>query len=87
MAILVTGGSGFIGSHTVLELQEAGYDVVVIDNLSNSTEKSLKRVEELSGKPVKFYKIDIRDREGLEGLFRQEQIDSCIVAPSRFQMD
>ena len=78
MAILVTGGSGFIGSHTVVELQDAGYEVVVIDNLSNSTEKALKRVEQITGKSVKFYKLDIRDREGLEELFEKEQIDSCI---------
>ena len=78
MSVLVTGGSGFIGSHTVVELQEAGYDVVVIDNLSNSTEKSLQRVQEITGKPVKFYKVDIRDREGLEKVFAEEQIDSCI---------
>ena len=78
MSVLVTGGSGFIGSHTVVELQEAGYDVVVIDNLSNSTEKSLQRVQEITGKPVKFYKVDIRDREGLEKVFATEQIDSCI---------
>jgi len=56
MAILVTGGAGFIGSHTVVELQNAGYDVVVLDNLSNSSEKSLERVEKITGKPVKFYK-------------------------------
>ena len=78
MAVLVTGGSGFIGSHTVVELQEAGYDVVVIDNLSNSTEKSLKRVEQITGKSVKFYKLDIRDRKGLEELFSKEKIESCI---------
>ena len=78
MAVLVTGGAGFIGSHTVVELQEAGYDVVVIDNLSNSTDKSLQRVQEITGKPVKFYKVDIRDREGLEKVFEAENIDSCI---------
>ena len=78
MSVLVTGGSGFIVSHTVVELQEAGYDVVVIDNLSNSTEKSLQRVQEITGKPVKFYKVDIRDREGLEKVFAAEKIDSCI---------
>lgn len=78
MSILVTGGTGFIGSHTVVELQNAGYDVVVIDNLSNSSEKCLKRVEEITGKPVKFYKLDIRDREGLEELFNKESIESCI---------
>ena len=62
MAILVTGGAGFIGSHTVVELQTAGYDVVVLDNLSNSSEKSLERVQKITGKPVKFYKTDILDR-------------------------
>lgn len=78
MAILVTGGAGFIGSHTVVELQNAGYDVVVVDNLCNSSEKSLERVKEITGKDVKFYKVDILDREGLEEVFAKEQIDSCI---------
>ena len=78
MAILVTGGAGFIGSHTVVELQNAGYDVVVLDNLSNSSEKSLERVEKITGKPVKFYKVDILDREGLNEVFEKENIDSCI---------
>ena len=62
--ILVTGGSGFIGSHTVLELLNKGYGVIVMDNLSNSSEESLCRVEKLTGKKVKFYETDIRDREG-----------------------
>ena len=78
MAILVTGGAGYIGSHTVVELQEAGYDVVVVDNLSNSSEKSLERVEKITGKPVKFYKTDILDREGLEEIFEKETIECCI---------
>ena len=78
MAILVTGGAGFIGSHTVVELQNAGYDVVVLDNLANSSEKSLERVEKITGKPVKFYKADILDREALENIFSKEKIDSCI---------
>ena len=56
MKILVTGGAGFIGSHTVVELQQAGYDVTVLDNLSNSSEKSLQRVESITGKNVPFYK-------------------------------
>ena len=59
MAILVTGGAGYIGSHTVVELQNAGYDVVVLDNLSNASEKALDRVSKITGKPVKFYKTDI----------------------------
>ena len=78
MAILVTGGAGYIGSHTVVELQNAGYDVVVLDNLSNSSEKSLERVEKLTGKPVKFYKADILDRDALNEVFDKEDIDSCI---------
>jgi len=78
MAVLVTGGAGFIGSHTVVELQNAGYDVVVIDNLANSSEKSLERVEAITGKKVPFYKVDILDREGLNKVFENEKIDSCI---------
>ena len=78
MAILVTGGAGFIGSHTVVELQQAGYDVVVMDNLSNSSEKSLERVTELTGKPVTFYKADLLDRASMEEIFEKETIDSCI---------
>ena len=78
MAILVTGGAGFIGSHTVIELQNAGYDVVVVDNLANSSEKSLERVEKITGKKVPFYKVDILDREGLNEVFAKEKIDSCI---------
>ena len=78
MAILVTGGAGYIGSHTVVELQNAGYEVVVVDNLSNSSEKSLKRVEAITGKPVTFYKADILDRDALNRIFDAEKIDSCI---------
>ena len=78
MAILVTGGAGFIGSHTVVELQNAGYDVVVIDNLSNSSAKALQRVEKITGKPITFYKADILDREALEKTFNKENIESCI---------
>ena len=78
MAILVTGGAGYIGSHTVVELQNSGYDVVVVDNLSNSCRKSLERVEKITGKPVKFYEVDILDREGLERVFENEKIESCI---------
>lgn len=78
MAILVTGGSGFIGSHTVVELLEAGRDVVVIDNLSNSSPVALRRVEEITGKQVVFYQADIRDREALEEVFAKETIESCI---------
>lgn len=78
MSILVTGGAGYIGSHTVVELQNAGYEVVVLDNLSNSSEKSLKRVEKITGKAVPFYKADILDRGALEEIFAKEAIDCCI---------
>ena len=75
MAILVTGGAGYIGSHTCVELQNAGYDVVVLDNLSNSSEKSLDRVKAITGKDVKFYKGDILDRDILNKIFENEKID------------
>ncbi|MDD6570832.1 MAG: UDP-glucose 4-epimerase GalE [Thermoflexaceae bacterium] len=78
MAILVTGGAGYIGSHTVVELQNAGYDVVVVDNLVNASEKVIGRVENITGKKVKFYKVDIQDAEGLNEVFEKESIDSCI---------
>ncbi|MDY6104641.1 MAG: UDP-glucose 4-epimerase GalE [Acetatifactor sp.] len=78
MKILVTGGAGFIGSHTVVELQEAGYDVVVMDNLSNSSEKSLERVQKITGKQVPFYKADILDREALEQIFSEQEIGAVI---------
>ena len=78
MASLVTGGAGYIGSHTVIELQNAGYDVVVLDNLSNSNPVSLERVEKITGKHVPFYKADILDRDALNEIFEKESIDSCI---------
>ena len=78
MSILVTGGTGYIGSHTVVELLNAGYDTVVIDNLCNSSKESLKRVEELTGKTVKFYEADIRDRGALDRIFAENKIDSVI---------
>lgn len=78
MKILVAGGAGYIGSHTVVELQNAGYDVVVVDNLSNSNEKALQRVEKITGKKVPFYKTDILDREALNEVFEKESIDCCI---------
>ncbi len=78
MAILVTGGAGFIGSHTCVELLEAGYDVVVVDNLYNSSRKSLDRVEQITGKKPVFYEADILDREALNRIFEKEQIDSVI---------
>ena len=78
MAILVTGGAGFIGSHTVVELQNAGYDVVVVDNLVNSSRKSLDRVEKITGKKAAFYEADINDAAALNEIFQKESIDSVI---------
>ncbi len=78
MRILVTGGAGYIGSHTVLELLKAGFEVVVIDNLSNSKEESLKRVSELAGKSVDFYKADLLDIDALRPIFSKYEIDAVI---------
>lgn len=76
--VLITGGAGYIGSHTALELLNTGYEVVVYDNLSNSSKESLKRVEELTGKFVKFYEGDVLDAEKLTEMFRAEGIDAVI---------
>ena len=76
--ILVTGGSGYIGSHTLIALDEAGYDFVVYDNLSNSSLESLNRVEKLINKPIKFVQGDIRDKNALEKLFTAYKIESVI---------
>ena len=78
MKILVTGGAGYIGSHTCLELLEAGYDVVVLDNLYNSCEESLRRVEKLTGKKIRFYKVDLLDAAGMEALFAAEKPEGVI---------
>ena len=78
MAILVTGGAGYIGSHTCIELLEAGYEIIVVDNLMNSKEESLKRVQEISGKSLTFYKVDLIDKNALENVFKQHKIDSVI---------
>ena len=78
MAILITGGAGYIGSHTCIEMQNAGYEVVVVDNLDNSNEESLKRVEKITGTPVKFYKEDVRDKEALRRIFSENKIEAVI---------
>ena len=78
MAILVTGGAGYIGSHTCVELLNAGYEVVDVDNLYNSSEEALKRVEKITGKSVTFYQADILDRPAMDAIFDKEAIDSVI---------
>ena len=76
--ILITGGAGYIGSHTLIELLRAGFDLVVVDNLSNSKQEALRRVERISGKALKFYPLDVRDREGLTRVFREHAIAAVI---------
>lgn len=78
MAILITGGAGYIGSHTCVELQNSGYDIVVVDNLSNSKKGVLSRIEAITGKPVRFYQADVLDREALREIFRKEKIEAVI---------
>ena len=76
--ILITGGAGYIGSHTALELLNKGYEVVVYDNLSNSCEESIKRVEELTGKKIRFYEGDVLDETALTAMFEAEKVDAVI---------
>ncbi len=78
MSILVTGGAGYIGSHTCIELLNAGYEIVVVDNFYNSKRESLNRIAELSGKEFAFYECDIRDAEGMDKIFKNEKIDAVI---------
>lgn len=78
MKVLVTGGAGYIGSHTCLELLQAGYDVTVVDNLSNSKEESLRRVRELTGKTLEFHQVDLLDKEALDTFFRDSSVDAVI---------
>ncbi len=78
MSVLVTGGAGYIGSHTLISLLENGYEPVVIDNLCNSCEISLQRVEKITGKAIRFYRGDIRDGELLERIFLENKIESVI---------
>ena len=76
--VLVTGGAGFIGSHTSVELLNAGYDIIILDNFVNSKPESLKRIKELTGKDFKFYQADIRDEEAMTKVFAENKIDAVI---------
>ena len=78
MAILVTGGAGYIGSHTCVELLNSGYEVVVMDNLYNASEKALERVEQITGKKLTFYNVDMLDKDAMNVIFEKESIDSVI---------
>ena len=78
MAVLVTGGAGYIGSHTCVELLNAGEDVIIVDNFVNSKPDALDHIREITGKDFKFYETDLLDREGLEKIFAQNEIDAVI---------
>ena len=76
--ILVTGGAGFIGSHTCVELLNAGYDIVVLDNFSNSKPEALNRIKKITGKDFKFYEADILDLDAMNKIFDENKIDAVI---------
>ena len=76
--VLVTGGAGYIGSHTLVELLQSGYNVVVVDNYSNSSAESVKRVEQITGKKVALYEADVRDKLALDKIFNENKIDWVI---------
>ena len=76
--ILVPGGAGYIGTHTVVELTNAGYDVIVVDNLFNSKEEAIKRVEKITGKKITFYKVDVLDKDAMRKIFSAHKIDAVI---------
>lgn len=78
MSVLITGGTGFIGSHTIVEFLEAGYDIVAVDNFSNSKPEVLKRIKKIMGKDVKFYKVDLTDYNEFEKVFKENKIESAV---------
>ncbi|MRH42691.1 UDP-glucose 4-epimerase GalE [Aquibacillus halophilus] len=78
MAILVTGGAGYIGSHTCVELLKSGYEVIVVDNFSNSNPESINRVQEITGKQLRMYEVDLLDQSGLERVFKENDIEAVI---------
>ena len=78
MKVLLTGGAGYIGSHTCVELIQAGYDVIIIDSLVNSSKEAVRRVEQITGTEISFYEGDVRDRALLEQILEKEQIEAVI---------
>lgn len=78
MEVLVTGGAGYIGSHTCVELINEGYDVIVLDNFSNSSPIALQRIKEITGRELKIYQIDLLDKENVGKVFSENQIDAVI---------
>ena len=78
MKVLVTGGAGYIGSHTVIELIDNGYDVVIVDNFSNSKPIVIDKLKKITGKEIKFYELDVRDKDKLSNVFKKENIDAVI---------
>ncbi|QWU17051.1 UDP-glucose 4-epimerase [Paenibacillus sophorae] len=78
MAILITGGAGYIGSHTAVELLEAGYEVVIVDNFANSHPEAIKRIGEITGKPFAFYELDLLDKEALDDVFARHAVEAVI---------
>ena len=78
MAILVTGGAGFIGSHTAVELLNAGKEIIIVDNFCNSKPVVLDRIREITGKDFKFYEVDLCDKEALRSVFAENKIESAI---------
>ena len=80
MNILLTGGAGYIGSHTIIELDKAGHSVVVVDNLVNSNPESLRRVAKIIGKEIPFYVVDVRDKEALSKVFDENKVNVLFPA-------
>ena len=78
MKVLVTGGAGYIGSHTCVELLTSGHDVVVVDNLDNSSEVAIERIQEITEKPISFYQLDIRNTRGIGLYICKEKVDAVI---------
>ena len=81
MAVLITGGTGYIGSHTIVELLGAGQDIVAMDNFSNSKPAVLDRIREITGKKIRFYRVDMLDKPGMEAVFRRTILTPAFILP------